>query len=209
MATLRRLTDSCLHVVTDDAATLFDPGFHSFLEGEIDLESVGDVSQVLIPHEHADHVHPDFVRWLVDRGEDITVHSNKAVAGLLAKHGLEVSLDLPPGVSAEDVLHEKVASGAQPPNRAFTIDGVITHPGDSRQPSTSAPVLALPLLVPWGSVTDAVAFARRLGPSQVVPIHDFYLSASGRSRIAGMARGVLAEDGIEVLDIDWGQTATI
>lgn len=209
MATIRRLTDSCIHVTTDEAATLFDPGFHTFLDGEIDLGSIGEVSRLLVTHEHPDHVNPEFVRWLLDRGDDVTVYSNAAVADLLAKHDIEVTIEPPGGVSVEDVLHAKVPNGAQPPNRSFTIDGLITHPGDSREPTTSAPILALPLLVPWDSATGAVEFARRLHPRQVVPIHDFYLSAQGRSRITGMVGEVLAANDIELVDLDWGDQYTV
>jgi hypothetical protein len=120
-----------------------------------------------------------------------------------------VSTDPPPGVSLEDVVHGKVPSGAQPPNRSFTVDGILTHPGDSREPTTTARVLALPLIVPWDSATGAVEFARRVGPAQVVPIHDFYLSESGRSWIRGMVRNILAGDDIEVVDVDWGDSFTV
>jgi L-ascorbate metabolism protein UlaG (beta-lactamase superfamily) len=209
MTEIRRLTDSCVRVVTDDHATLFDPGFHTFVEGEIDLDSIGDVTRVMITHEHGDHVNPDFVRWLIDRGEDVVVHSNDAVAKLLDRHGIEVVVDPPAGVTAEDVLHGKVPSGAQPPNRSWTIDGVITHPGDSREPTATAPLLALPLIVPWDSATGAVEFARRMRPAQVVPIHDFYLSRGGREWIRGMIKNVLAEDGIELIDVDWGEKFTV
>lgn len=209
MAQIRRLTDSCLHVTTDDAATLFDPGFHTFRESDIDLDSIGEVTRVLISHEHGDHVHPDFVRWVIDRGVDVTVYSNQAVADLLAKADIDVAVGAVDGVSYEDVLHGRVPSGAQPPNRSYTIDGLLTHPGDSREPTTSAPILALPLIVPWDSATGAVEHARRLGPSQVVPIHDFYLSESGRTWIRGMIKNVLAGDDIELLDLDWGDSFTV
>ncbi len=209
MAAIRRLTDSTLLVTTDDQVTLVDPGFHTFTSGLVDLEGIGDVTRVLITHEHGDHAHPDFVRWLVDRRPDLTVHANQAVADLLAPHGLEVSTAVPEGVSFEDVRHEPIATGATPPNRAFTIEGVVTHPGDSRQPKASAPVLALPLIVPWDSVRGAVEFAMRLGPARVVPIHDFYLTESGRAWVREMVRPVLAEAGIEVLDLDWGQTTEV
>ena len=108
MTEIRRLTDSCLLVTTDDAASLFDPGFHPFLEGGIDLDSIGDVTRVLVTHEHGDHVHPDFVKWLIDRRRDLVVYSNQAVADLLQKHDIEVSTDVPPGVSVEDVLRYSV-----------------------------------------------------------------------------------------------------
>jgi L-ascorbate metabolism protein UlaG (beta-lactamase superfamily) len=209
MATIQRLTDSCVLVSTDADAILFDPGFHTFQSGEFDLDTLGDVTRVMITHEHGDHVNPEFVAWVIDRGSDVRVHSNKAVAELLSKHDIDVSIGLPEGMTAEDVRHEVVPSGDAPPNRAFTIEGLFTHPGDSREPSRSAPVLALPLMVPWGSATGAVDFARTLRPGQVVAIHDFYLAKSGRDWIRGMVKKVLADDGIELVDLDWGDSYTV
>lgn len=209
MAKIERLTDSCLLVTTDEDATLFDPGFHTYQSGQVDLNEIGDVTRVFITHEHGDHVNPDFVRWVIDRGEDITVYSNDAVKDLLTEHGIEVETATPDGAGVEDVLHGKLPTGATPPNRCFTIDGVLTHPGDSREPTKTAPVLALPLLVPWDSATGAVEFARRLKPKQVVPIHDFYMSEMGRAWIRGLIKGVLADDDIELVDIDWGDSFSI
>ena len=209
MTTVRRLADSCLLVTTGNGTTLFDPGFFTFDTGVIDLDTIGDVQRVLITHEHGDHVKPEFVRWLIDRGDDVTVHANRAVAGLLTPHDIDVNTADPDGVSSEDVLHEAIPTGATPPNRSYTIDGVLTHPGDSYQPAITAPVLALPLLVPWGSTTLSVEFARRLAPQQVVPIHDFYLNDEGRRWVTGIAKTVLANDGIEVVPLDWGESYTV
>ncbi len=206
MPTVHRLADSCLLVTTDTGSTLLDPGFATFDSGEVDLDGIGDVQRVLVTHEHADHVKPEFVRWLVDRGDDVAVHANQAVADLLAPHDIAVQVAPPPGTGAEDVLHEVVPTGAAPPNRAWTVDGVLTHPGDSYQPTTTAPVLALPLIVPWGSTTASVEFARRLRPRQVVPIHDWYTSPSGRAWVADLARRVLAGDGIELVPLGWGDS---
>jgi L-ascorbate metabolism protein UlaG (beta-lactamase superfamily) len=209
MPTITRIADSCLLVATGDGTTLFDPGFLAFDSPDIDLDAIGDVQRVLVTHEHADHVKPEFVRWLIDRGDDVRVHANEAVAALLAPHGIEVHTGDPTGVSSEDVLHERIPTGATPPNRAYTIDGVLTHPGDSYAPTSTAPVLALPLLVPWGSTTASVEFARRLAPQQVVPIHDWYTSPSGRQWLFGLAGAVLAGDGIEVVPLDWGEHYTV
>lgn len=209
MTTVRRLTDSCLLVTTDSAATMIDPGFHTFESGEIDLDSIGPVTRICITHEHGDHVSPAFVSWLIDRGHDVTVYSNDAVALLLEPHGIEVEQTLPDGISGEDVLHEPLPTGAQPPNRSFTVDGVLTHPGDSHQPNATAPILALPLLAPWGSATGAVEFARRIGPRQVIPIHDFYLTDDGRAFASRIARLGLEGSGIELLDLGWGQSLTV
>ena len=209
MTTITRLTDSCLLVTTDDGATMLDPGFHTFGPEGIERDAIGDVQRVLITHEHRDHADPEFVRWLVDRGDDVTVHANQAVADVLAKHDIEVVTDNPAGVSTEDVVHEMTPIGTTPPNRSFTIDGVLTHPGDSLQPTHSAPVLALPLLTPWASSFQSLEFARRLAPHQAVAIHDFYLSASGREWITTIGRTVLAKSDIELVPLDWGDSYTL
>lgn len=207
MATIRRLTDSCVIVTTDSDATLFDPGFHTF--DYVDLSTIGDVSRVFITHEHADHVKPEFVRWLIDRKSDLTVYTNRAVVELLATHDIEATSEVPADTSVEDVAHERLPTGATPPNRAFTINDVFTHPGDSHQPQATAPVLALPLAAPWTSTTAAVEFARRLRPAQVVPIHDYFMTEGGRQFFYGLAGGVLAKDGIELVALDWGGSHTI
>jgi L-ascorbate metabolism protein UlaG (beta-lactamase superfamily) len=196
-------------VTTDAGATLFDPGFHTFQSKEIDLNSIGDITRVLITHEHGDHVNAEFVKWLIDRRSDLAVYSNDAVAEFLDGYGIEVVTTNPAGVTSEDVLHETIPTGAQPPNRAYTIEGVLTHPGDSYQPSVSAPILALPLLIPWGSTTRSIEFARRLSPHQVIPIHDFYLNEGGRSFIYNLATNVLAKSDIEVIALNWGETVTV
>ena len=209
MAVIQRLTDSCLIVTTDAGRTLFDPGFFTFESGEIDLETIGDIQRVLITHEHADHVNPEFVRWLVDRGDDVVVHGNQNVAELLRPHGIDVVSTAPAGVSFEDVDHERLPNGSTVPNRAFTIDGVFTHPGDSYGPAESAPVLGLAFLAPWGSATASVEFASRLKPQQVVPVHDFYTSRDGRHRVYGIVGGALAAHGIELIPLDWGESASV
>lgn len=208
MATIQRLTDSCVLVTADDHATLVDPGFHTF--GHYDaLDSIGDVTRVLVTHEHRDHVNPDFLAWLIDRRSDLVVYANDAVASLLSHSDIDVVTEPPDGVTTEDVLHGRLPTGAQPPNRSFTIDGLFTHPGDSREPTSSGPILALPLLVPWSSATEAVEFAERLRPEQVIPIHDFYLNEMGRSWIRGFIGGIVAELGIEMVELDWGEGFTV
>ena len=171
MPSIRRLSDSCLIVTTDSGATILDPGFHTWDTGAVDLETVGDVQRVLITHQHKDHVKPEFVQWLLDRGDDVSVHANQAVVDLLAKHDIAAVTTDPDGVTSEDLAHEPTPFDSQPPNRAFTVDALLTHPGDSFQLSGTGPVLALPLMTPWCSMTAAMQFARRLAPRQAVPIH--------------------------------------
>lgn len=209
MTTIRRIADSCLTVTTDAGTTLFDPGFFSWDADEVDLDQLGEVQRVLITHAHADHVKPEFVRWLVDRGDDVVVHANQQVVDLLAQHDLEATTTVPDDAHVEDVDHETLPNGSTLPNRSWTVGEVFTHPGDSHQPTHAAPVMALPLIAPWGSATAAVAFARRIGVQQVIPIHDFYMSRFGRRKIAEMIGGALSEHGIELLPLDWGDHVSV
>lgn len=214
MATIRRLAHSCLLVEADHGTTLFDPGFFSWGDGDggggIDLDALGDVQRVCITHEHADHVQPAFVSWLVDRGEDVTVHAPQSVVDVLAAQDVRAETGVPAGMAAEDVDHETLPDGSSVPNRSWTVIDVLTHPGDSFQPTQAAPVLALPLLTPWGSATAAVDFAKRLGTvEQVVPVHDFYLTEQGRQFVSQIVRGPLEDAGIEVLGLGWGESATV
>lgn len=209
MSTIKRLTDSCLLVTTNTGTTLLDPGFHTFTSGTINLDTIGDVQRILVTHEHGDHVSPDFLKWLLDRGSDVTVHGNEAVASLLEKSHIAVDTSIPDGTLAEDVLHETTPGGGTPPNRAWTVSDVITHPGDSYGPTRSARVLALGLLTPWGTTFESLEFARRLRPQQVVPVHDFYLSDQGREWIHTMAKNLLAADGIEFIALGWGESCTV
>ena len=205
MSTIKRLTDSCLLVTTDEGTTMLDPGFHTYQSDLVDLDEIGEVQRILVTHEHGDHVSPDFVKWLLDRGDDVTVYANAAVAASLAEHEIPVDTGIPAGTSVEDVLHETTPMGDTPPNRAWTLDDVLTHPGDSYGPTATAPVLALGLLTPWGSTTRSLEFARSLAPKYVVPVHDFYLAEQGRRWIYSMARRVLAESDLEVMTLDWGE----
>lgn len=209
MTTIKRITDSCLVVTTDDGATMLDPGFHAIETGTVNLNEIGDIQRVLITHEHSDHVSPQFVRWVLDRNDDVQVYGNQNVADLLAREEIDVSTAVPAGTSAEDVTHEVTPLGTAPPNRSWTIDGVLTHPGDSYGPTRTAPVLALGLLTPWGSTTRSLQFARDLAPQQAVPVHDFYLSDLGRNWIYGVAKNVLAQSNIEVVTLDWGESYTL
>ncbi len=209
MTTIKRLTDSCIVVTTDDGATLLDPGFHTVESDVVDLKDIGDIQRVLVTHEHGDHVSADFLRFVLGRGGDVKVFGNDSVATVLAEHDIEVSTDVPNGTSAEDVLHEMTPMGTAPPNRAWTINDVLTHPGDSYGPTRTAPVLALGLLTPWGSTTRTLEFARKLGPQQAIPVHDFYLSDSGRRWINSVATHMLAKDGIEMVSLDWGESFTV
>ena len=150
-----------------------------------------------------------FVRWLVDRRSDLEVVTNQVVVDILAKAGIEATTEVPEGVSVEDVLHAPLPNGATPPNRSFTVGDVFTHPGDSYAPEHTGPVLALPLMTPWGSIGGALDFVRRIRPERVIPIHDFYLTSFGREWMVDITAPTLEAEGIEVVALGWGESLTV
>jgi len=74
--------------------------------------------------------------------------------------------------------HEPVLGSPIPENTAYVVDDTLLHPGDSYASTLDAfagiPVLALPVMAPWTNEIDTAAFAERVAPKLVVPIHDGY-----------------------------------
>lgn len=208
MPTIRRLTHSCLLVTADQGTALLDPDVFTWTSGIVDIDSIGDVQRILITHEHRDHMHPDFIKWVRDRGTDVTIHANARVKELLAVHDIDVTSADPAGVTSEDNLHGPLPNGQQPPNRAFTYASV-THTGDSFDLTACGDVLFLPLMVPWGATRSAVQLVERLQPKQVIPAHDFYLSDQGREFVYGIVGGAIAAGNVEFVSLAYGDSYTI
>jgi L-ascorbate metabolism protein UlaG (beta-lactamase superfamily) len=207
--TLHRLADSCLIADTGRHSALFDPGFFAWGHDSLDLGSLPDIDRILVTHEHADHFVPDFVAALTGRYPEVEIQSNESVVGLLSAAGLAGTTRSPAWVATHDIAHEMIPTGVVPPNTGYTIDGVFTHPGDSFRLAASGPVLALPLMAPWGTATQAVELARRLRPRYVVPIHDWYLTPPAREWLYGLVAGVLAGDSIELVRLDHFASVTL
>ena len=58
------------------------------------------------------------------------------------------------------------------------------------------PVLALPIVAPWGSTRRAVELALELKPQYVLPVHDWFLSPEAREWTYEVITQALAEAGI-------------
>lgn len=56
------------------------------------------------------------------------------------------------------------------------------HPGDSYETVPSdIDILAVPLLGPWSSLAETVAFVTNVAPSRIFAMHDALLSDAGRA----------------------------
>lgn len=203
---ITKLVHACLLVEVNGKRILVDPGGFSWQDGRFDISMVEGVDRILITHEHADHVSVEFVRAALERSNDATVETTQALQGILAEHGVEATTHGTPHFAAP---HERIPTGPGPENVGFHIEGVLSHPGDSHSFAETKPILAMPFVAPWGSLTNGVDRARLVKPAYVVPIHDWFLSDGGRALMYRLARMALDQDGIELVEVPDFETVTL
>jgi len=197
--TITKLVHACLLVEYEGERTLIDPGMFSWNDERLDLSMVEGVDRILITHEHGDHVSYDFVRGVLERSNDARVETTASLAALLTAEGIEA---VTTGTVQFAAPHERLPSQPGPQNVGFHVGGVLSHPGDSHSFVETMPILAMPFVAPWGSVTNGVDRSRLVKPKVVVPIHDWFLSEGGKSFIYGLAEAALAQDGIDFVNIE-------
>ncbi len=210
--TIQKLADSCVRVDIGDRSALIDPGFYAWEQDALDLTSMPAPDRLLITHNHPDHLSIEFVQALVAAYPSMVIETNKEVADQLADAGIGAITESADWTTQFTAPHEPIPIGSQPHNVGFVVGGVFAHPGDSYSFDSfdaAPPVLALPLLAPWGSTTAAVALAKRVKPRYVVPIHDWYLEERGKRWLYGMAERALGEEGITLLRLDDFETVTV
>lgn len=165
-------------VETDDGSTaLFDPGTYS-----TGFESLRDLDVILVTHAHPDHV--DAERLAALRAVNpaaALVGNTEAIAAAGAEAGAQVrvvgeaapfevaGLRVQPTGSAHAPVYPTLPAAA---NTGFVLDEWVWHPGDAFDAEPRAvDVLLLPVGGPWMKISEAIDFARAVGPRVVVPIH--------------------------------------
>jgi L-ascorbate metabolism protein UlaG (beta-lactamase superfamily) len=197
--TVTKLVHACLLVETVDSRVLIDPGSFSWNDERLDLAALEGVDSILITHEHADHVSIDFVKAVLERSDNAPVETTDSLAAILEAEGIDAGGATTPRFRAP---HERIPVGPGPSNTGFHIEGVLSHPGDSHSFVETMPILAMPFVAPWGSLTAAVDRVRMNGPRYVIPIHDWFLSPEGSAFMYHLAKLGLADDDIEFVTID-------
>jgi L-ascorbate metabolism protein UlaG (beta-lactamase superfamily) len=189
---LTKYGHACVRLDLDAGSVVLDPGTYS---PDVDLAGVADV---LVTHEHADHIDVDRLVPLVRDG--LRLHTNADVAASLASdHGLEVHA-VGPGetftVAGVDVQvvggeHAEIYNGLPGcANVGFVLAGVY-HPGDALHvPGVEVETLLVPVSAPWLKLREALDFVRAVGPARAFPIHDAMFSDIGN---AGVDRWMVNE----------------
>jgi L-ascorbate metabolism protein UlaG (beta-lactamase superfamily) len=175
---------SCLLFEHEGDKLLFDPGNYSFIEGHVTPETFRDVSTVVITHSHPDHLALEpLKRILALSGADIV--TNGEVAAILHGEGIDVTTieegTLTAGaftLRAIPTPHEAILADTVPRHTAFLVNDRVLNGGDSFAdpllPFAGVEVLIMPVMAPFLTEVGAAAFARRMRPRQVIPVHDGY-----------------------------------
>jgi L-ascorbate metabolism protein UlaG (beta-lactamase superfamily) len=177
---------SCLLIEKNGDRILVDPGKFSFLEDAVKPEDFTGLSAVLITHDHADHVDDDALKRIVRKNPPAKVFANSELRESLAKRGVEAEAFEEGtrqiggiGVRAVVAAHARMLGATPPRNVGYVIDQALLIPGDSYAVELESfrgiRALALPVSAPWTNELETGAFAERIGPREVLPIHDGYM----------------------------------
>jgi L-ascorbate metabolism protein UlaG (beta-lactamase superfamily) len=193
---LTKYGHACVRLELAGGSVVLDPGTYS---PDVDLAGVADV---LVTHEHADHIDVDRLVPLVRDG--LRLHTNADVAASLASdHGLDVHA-VGPGetftVAGVDVRvvggeHAEIYNGLPGcANVGFVLAGLY-HPGDALHvPEVEVATLLVPVSAPWLKLREALDFVRAVAPARAFPIHDAMFSDIGN---AGVDRWMVQEGGTD------------
>ena len=193
---LTKYGHACVRLDLAGGSVVLDPGTYS---PDVDLAGVADV---LVTHEHADHIDVDRLVPLVRDG--LRLHTNADVAASLASdHGLDVHA-VGPGetftVAGVDVRvvggeHAEIYNGLPGcANVGFVLAGLY-HPGDALHvPEVEVATLLVPVSAPWLKLREALDFVRAVAPARAFPIHDAMFSDIGN---AGVDRWMVQEGGTD------------
>ncbi|SDP92888.1 L-ascorbate metabolism protein UlaG, beta-lactamase superfamily [Mucilaginibacter sp. OK268] len=175
---------SCLVFELDGYKILFDPGDYSFIEGLVTPQMFADVNIIVITHIHPDHFVIDILQKIMDVS-DAQVLTNSQVGEQLQKAGIEFSIleDAtehfgPFKLQAFPVQHALIMDNPLPQMTGFIINDKVLHPVDSMEDKLlkfkDLELLIMVTMAPFASEVMISAFADRLNPRQILPVHDGY-----------------------------------
>jgi L-ascorbate metabolism protein UlaG (beta-lactamase superfamily) len=176
---LTRYSHACVRLESDGRILVIDPGVFS---EEAALDGATDV---LITHEHADHV--DVAKLA---GRDLRIYAPAGVVEQLATEGVPAQ-----AVTANDSFtaagfairavggqHAEIYGGYPGcANIGYVVDENVYHPGDSLfVPDVPLSTLLVPAAGPWLKLAEAIDFVRAVKPVRAYPIHDAIVTAAGQ-----------------------------
>ena len=156
-----------------------DPGSYTTAQNE-----EKKITAVLITHEHADHLHIESLKKVIQNNPNCIVITNTSVGKLLGEAGIkyiiveEGQIFEVGGVKIKGFgnIHAEIyGTYGQVQNTGYMIDK-LCYPGDSfNYPDAEVDILALPIAGPWMRIKDAIDYARNIQPRIIFPVHDIII----------------------------------
>ena len=180
---LTKFLHSCVLLEDTGGRLLFDPGKFSFVEARVRPEQFTGLTAIVLTHNHPDHLALDALAVILAGNPQAEVLGNSETVATLAANGISCTL-LEEGtrsaggfsLEALPAPHALILGSDPPANTAVRVNGTVLNPGDSFSPVldqfAGTPVLLLPVMAPWMRELEAAAFARRMRPNHVLPVHD-------------------------------------
>jgi L-ascorbate metabolism protein UlaG (beta-lactamase superfamily) len=175
---------ACVRLEQDDRILVIDPGMWS------EAEALDGASDVLVTHEHADHIDIDKLVAARKANPALTVYTNAALAEKLdALEGAVTTVAVGQTFTAAGFSvavvggeHAEIYDGLPGcANIGFIVDGNVYHPGDSVfVPAEKLETLLVPAAAPWLKLREALDFVRAIAPARAFPIHDAMLNERGQ-----------------------------
>lgn len=206
---ITKYVHSCLLIETPESAAIIDPGVFSWESGLLVVDALTRLDDIIITHEHPDHMHLPFIKALTARFPKARITTNPAVAAVLKEAGF-TNVYTQSGQYAElfETAHESTEPlGPTPEHTGVHYAGQLTHPGDSHHFTETKDILALPVTAPWGTLMRAAELGASLHPRYIIPIHDWHWNDSARascySRLEAFFQGrgiqfIVIQDGVAV-----------
>lgn len=200
---------SCLLVEEAGKVILVDPGNYTAMEGALNINLLNQLDDIVITHEHTDHMDIPTIKQLVAKFPNVRIFSNNAVKDILGNEKIEVQTASNEHVQMSPVPHEKIWFGSPVPNLMVTLFGRLTTPGDSHSFTVQTEILALPVQAPWGSTTRAVELAIELKPKVIIPIHDWHWKDEARKGFYQRLHEYFGENGIDFKAVETGDVIEV
>jgi L-ascorbate metabolism protein UlaG (beta-lactamase superfamily) len=204
---------SCLLIEKGKDKILFDPGKFSFIEGLVKPEQFEHLSAIVLTHQHPDHIDDEALAKILSNNASAGVLANTEIRTRLAQKGIATEV-FETGtralgsfmLAAFDAPHAPLLNATTPQNTAYLVDNSFLHPGDSFSDRLDAvkntSALALPVMAPWNTELEVAAFADRIRPRQIIPIHDGYVKDFFRRLRYDNYENYFSKQGIEFLRLD-------
>ncbi len=205
-----KYTHACVRLEHEGRSLLLDPGTWA------EDAAFEGVSDVLITHEHADHIDAERLVKAYEANPELRVYLPAAAAGQLDAMADGVTVvDVGDSFTAAGFpvravggAHAEIYEGLPGcANVGYIVAGSLYHPGDSVfVPGSAVETLLVPTMAPWLKLAEAIEFVRAVRPARAFSIHDAGLSPRGE---VGVDRWLTGRGGTDYARLTPGESVEL